>query len=67
MADPEYVLTPLEHARAARMNRKTIYRYMAAGKLPAKLVGGRYRILASDAEQFLGFRPARPEPHRAAS
>jgi excisionase family DNA binding protein len=61
MADPEFVLTPLEMARAARMNRKTIYRYIADKKLPAKLIGGHYRILASDAEQFLGFRPARPQ------
>jgi len=67
MADPEYVLTPLELASAARMNRKTIYRYLASGKLPAKLIGGRYRILASDAEQFLGFRPARPQPQKVAS
>lgn len=67
MASPEYLLTPLEVARAARLNRKTIYRYMASGKLPAKVIGGRYRILASDAEDLLGFRPARTRKRRAAS
>jgi excisionase family DNA binding protein len=67
MADPEYVLTPLELAMAARMNRKTIYRHIADKKLPARLIGGHWRILASDAEQYLGFRPARPEPRKVAS
>ena len=67
MADREYLLTALELAKAARLNRKTIYRHIQAGTLPAKVIGGHYRILASDAERYIGFRPARTERRKAAS
>jgi excisionase family DNA binding protein len=63
----EYVLTVNELADAARMHRKTIYRLIRTAQLPAQRVGKSYRILASDAETLLGYRPQITEPRKAAS
>jgi excisionase family DNA binding protein len=63
----EYVLTVSELASAARMHPKTIYRLIRTAQLPAQRVGKSYRILASDAENLLGYRPQITEPQKKAS
>jgi excisionase family DNA binding protein len=61
----EYVLTVAELAAAARMHPKSIYRLIRINKLPAQRVGKSYRILASDAEELVGYRPPITEPRKA--
>jgi excisionase family DNA binding protein len=63
----DFHLTPAELAVPAQVHRKTIYRFIRDGKLEALTIGGRYRILASEAERFLGFRPEKPKPRKTAS
>ena len=50
--DRNEVLTTQEAARLLKTTRRTIYRWIVAGVLPAAKFGGRWRIRRVDVERF---------------
>jgi excisionase family DNA binding protein len=53
--EPEHrFLTIAEAARLLRVHRRTVYRYLDAGKLPARKYGGVWLIDAEELERQLG-------------
>jgi excisionase family DNA binding protein len=62
-------LSPEEAAKRVSLSPDTVRSYCAGGKLPAKKVGGVWRIKASDLETFMerGDEPeALPDPREVA-
>jgi len=53
MADAETLLTPEQVAERMQVDRKTIYRWLADGKLPALKIGRTYRIDWSDVKAMI--------------
>ena len=47
-------LTVDEAAKVLRVGTKTVYRFVWARKVPAKKVGGRWRISRPHLEEFIG-------------
>ena len=62
-------MTIQEAAQLLRVHRDTVYRYLAAGKLPARKYGGVWLIDAQELERQLGLDidPADDIPFRASS
>jgi len=60
MATPEDtrpLLTPAEAAELANVSRKTVYREIDRGELPALHVGRQLRIDPTDLSRYLGRMP----------
>jgi putative molybdopterin biosynthesis protein len=55
--DPNALLSPAEVARLAAISRKTVYREIERGELPAIHVGRQLRIDPTDLSQYLGRTP----------
>jgi putative molybdopterin biosynthesis protein len=55
--DTRTLLSPAEVARLAAISRKTVYREIDRGELPAIHVGRQLRIDPSDLNQYLGRIP----------
>jgi putative molybdopterin biosynthesis protein len=51
--DTRPLLTPAEAARVANVSRKTIYREVERGELPARHVGRQIRIDPADFDYYL--------------
>ena len=47
-------LTVNEAAKVLRVGRRTVYRLVETGKVPAKKVGGRWRIPRAGLVEFIG-------------
>ena len=61
MPDTE-LLTIEEFCRKVKVSRRTVYRWIASGKLNAKRAGRLWRISASDLEAFLQEPEEKAEP-----
>jgi putative molybdopterin biosynthesis protein len=55
--DTNALLSPAEVARLAAISRKTVYREIDRGELPAIHVGRQLRIDPTDLSQYLGRTP----------
>jgi putative molybdopterin biosynthesis protein len=55
--DTSALLSPSEVARLAAISRKTVYREIERGELPAIHVGRQLRIDPTDLNQYLGRTP----------
>ena len=55
--DTSTLLSPAEVARLAAISRKTVYREIVRGELPAIHVGRQLRIDPVDFDQYLGRTP----------
>jgi putative molybdopterin biosynthesis protein len=55
--DTNVLLSPAEVARLAAISRKTVYREIDRGELPAIHVGRQLRIDPTDLSQYLGRTP----------
>jgi putative molybdopterin biosynthesis protein len=55
--DTSPLLSPAEVARLAAISRKTVYREIDRGELPAIHVGRQLRIDPTDLNQYLGRTP----------
>jgi putative molybdopterin biosynthesis protein len=55
--DTSALLSPAEVARLAAISRKTVYREIDRGELPAIHVGRQLRIDPTDLNQYLGRTP----------
>jgi excisionase family DNA binding protein len=55
--DPSALLSPAEVARLAAISRKTVYREIDRGELPAIQVGRQLRIDPTDLSRYLGRMP----------
>jgi len=62
--DRNEVLTTQEAARLLKTTRRTIYRWIEAGVLPAAKFGGRWRIRRRDLEAFFENRQGGAEDER---
>ena len=47
-------LTVNEAAKVLRVGRRTVYRLVETGKVPAKKAGGRWRIPRTGLDEFIG-------------
>ena len=47
-------LTVNEAAKVLRVGRRTVYRLVETGKVPAKKAGGQWRILRAGLVEFIG-------------
>jgi putative molybdopterin biosynthesis protein len=56
-ADTNPLLSPADVARLAAISRKTVYREIDRGELPAIHVGRQLRIDPTDLNQYLGRTP----------
>ncbi len=65
MPDVIRTYTPEDAAEALRCTPRTIYNYLRKGYMPGVKIGGRWKILEKDLEEFL--RNGTPETPRPAS
>ena len=62
LVEETYYTLP-EVAEKLKVSRRTVYRWVQAGELPAYRLGGEFRITERDLEQFLeARRTPRSEP-----
>jgi excisionase family DNA binding protein len=63
MAGREQFFTLQEVAQQLHLSEETVRRYIKSGKIPAILLGGRYRISRTDLQEFI--RSSRKSPPQA--
>ena len=62
------VLVPEEVAEVLRIDRKTVERLMRAGRIPGAKIGGRWRTLEAELDEFLrgGWKAYAPKKRKGA-
>lgn len=47
------LLTPQEAAKILKVDRRTVYKYLRSGELPAAKIGDTWRIRQEDLDKFI--------------